>query len=389
MTAAEFAAALNTDFFCGVPDSRLRPFCDWLMGRYGLDPRHHVVTACEGNAVAVAAGWAMATGRIPVVYMQNSGLGNAINPAVSLLHERVYGIPMIFIIGWRGEPGLPDEPQHAWQGEITLQLLEDMQIASHPLGPGSAPAEAEAAMDKFSPLLAAGRQVAFVIRKDALTLETKRAYSNPFSLKREDALRVIISVTGDDPLICTTGKASRELFELREALGQGHERDFLTVGSMGHASSIALGAALGKPGARVWCIDGDGSALMHMGSLAIIGKHAPASFMHIILNNQAHESVGGIPTAADDINFCDIARACGYKNASSVQDRDALYLALDQMRHRNGPNLLEVKVAIGARADLGRPTTTPQQNKAAFMRYLEKSGAPERNVTLGKDQGRT
>lgn len=370
MKVEQFTEILGADFFTGVPDSQLKALCNHLMHVYGIDPRHHVIAANEGNCAALAAGYHLATGKVPVVYMQNSGEGNIINPVASLLHEKVYAIPMIFVIGWRGEPGIHDEPQHIYQGEVTLKLLEDMGIAAFVISKESTPEEVRAAMDAFRPLLAEGKNVAFVIRKGALESSDKVEYKNANPMVREEIIRHIAAATGDDPVVSTTGKASRELFEIREANGQGHGRDFLTVGSMGHSSSIALGIALHKPGCRVWCIDGDGAVLMHMGSMAVIGANKPANFVHVVINNGAHETVGGMPTVASQVDLPAIARACGYASAVSVDSYEALDAALAEARSRNALSFIEAKSGIGARADLGRPTTTARENKMAFMEHL-------------------
>lgn len=370
MDVRDFVAELGADFYAGVPDSQLKALCNYLHDTYKNDPVHHVIAANEGNAVALAAGYHLATGRTGVVYMQNSGEGNIINPTASLLDRKVYGIPAVFVVGWRGEPGVKDEPQHAFQGEITLKLLDCMKIPYLVVGPESTRADITDAMERFSPLLAEGRCVAFVIRKGALTYAGKPGYGNPYKMSREAVLEHIVAVTGDDPIICTTGKASRELFELRERLGQGHDRDFLTVGSMGHSSSIALGIALQRPDKTVWCIDGDGAALMHMGAMAVIGGAGPANLRHIVINNEAHETVGGMPTAAIRTDFPAIALACGYRNAMAAENFPELDQALDALRGGGELAFLEVKCALGSRGDLGRPTTSPQENKAAFMGRL-------------------
>lgn len=361
---------IGSDFYAGVPDSQLRALCDCLMGRYGIDPRHHLIAANEGNAVGLAAGYHLATGKTPVVYMQNSGIGNTINPVASLMNGKVYGIPCVFIVGWRGEPGVHDEPQHIFQGEVTVKLLEDMDIRTFVIGKDTAEDEVSAVMASFRPLLEEGKQVAFVIRKGALSFEGKVDYSNTHTVSREDAIRHIAAASGEDPIVSTTGKASRELFEIREANGQGHKYDFLTVGSMGHSSSIALEIAAQKPEKRVWIIDGDGAALMHMGAMALMGVNRPENVVHIVINNEAHETVGGMPTAAGRIDLVAVARACGYPNAVSVEDIEALDRELSAAKARRELSLIEVKCAVGARADLGRPTTTPQENKKAFMEHL-------------------
>ena len=371
MNVERFVEILNVDFFTGVPDSQLKELCNYLMQTYGIDPQHHIIAANEGNCTALAAGYHLATGRIPAVYMQNSGEGNIINPAASLLNEKVYAIPMIFVIGWRGEPGVHDEPQHIYQGEVTVKLLKDMGIAACIVSKDTTEAELTDAMQKFQKELDAGRDVAFVIRKGAFSYDQKVFYANAYEMKREEIIRHIAAVTGDDPVVSTTGKASRELFEIREANAQSHKYDFLTVGSMGHSSSIALGIALHKPDTRVWCIDGDGAVLMHMGAMALAGSCHPRNLIHIVINNGAHETVGGMPTVAGEIDLTAIAKGCGYPNAVCVDQFAALDAELLAAKERNECSFIEVKCSIGAREDLGRPTTTALENKKAFMDYLE------------------
>ena len=361
---------VGADFYTGVPDSQLKALCDYLMERYGIDPQHHIIAANEGNCVALAAGYHLATGKIPVVYMQNSGEGNIINPVASLMNDKVYAIPCFFIVGWRGEPGVHDEPQHVYQGEVTLKLLEDIDIAHFIISKDTTEDDLAARMTEFEKILATGKQVALVVKKGALEFEGKVKYENGNAMVREEIIRHIVEHTGNDPIVSTTGKASRELFEIREARGEGHERDFLTVGSMGHASSIALGIALQKPDKRIWIIDGDGAALMHMGAMAVIGVNAPCNLIHIIINNGAHESVGGMPTVAGKIDFTTIAKGCGYPKAIHVDRFDALDEALEAAKTSEVLNLIEVECSIGARADLGRPTTTVQENKRLFIDFL-------------------
>ena len=363
---------IGAEFYTGVPDSLLRPLCDYLMDTYSTAPAHHIIAANEGNCTALAAGYHLATGKVPVVYMQNSGEGNIINPAASLLNRKVYAIPMLFIIGWRGEPGVHDEPQHIYQGEVTLKLLEDMDIESFVISRDTTEDEVRGAFAEFEKAFSEGRQAAFVIRKGALTYEKKISYKNSYTMSREEVIRHIVSFTADDPIVSTTGKASRELFEIREQNGQGHGRDFLTVGSMGHTSSIALGIALNKKERKVWCIDGDGSMLMHMGSLAVTGQISPDNLVHIVINNSAHETVGGLPTAAGTADITGIVRACGYGRVFTAENYDDLDKALAEARDGSGLTFIEVKCALGARDDLGRPTTTAIENKEHFMAHLAK-----------------
>lgn len=361
------------DFFTGVPDSQLRPLCDYLIDTYGIDPKHHIIAANEGNCTAIAAGYHLATGKVPVVYMQNSGEGNIINPVASLLNDKVYGIPCIFIIGWRGEPGGHDEPQHIYQGEVTVKLLDDMDIESFVLDKNTTEEQLNAQLKKWQPLLNAGKQAAIVVKKGALEYNGKVKYGNANVLVREDIIRHIVSVSGEDPIVSTTGKASRELFEIREANRQTHGYDFLTVGSMGHCSSIALGVAINKPDKKIWCIDGDGAVLMHMGAMALIGSVKPQNLVHIVLNNGAHETVGGMPTVAGNVELYNIAKICGYNKAVRVTDFKQLDKALNAAKKADGLTFIEVLCSIKSRADLGRPTTTAKENKVAFMDKIGRS----------------
>lgn len=369
MKVESFVNNLGAEFFTGVPDSLLKPLCDYLMNTIGISKKH-IIAANEGNCAALAAGYHMATGNVPVVYMQNSGIGNIINPAASLLHDKVYAIPCIFVVGWRGEPGTHDEPQHVYQGEVTLKLLEDMNIRTCVISENITEVQMRKIMEDFQIILAEGKSVAFVIQKGALTYDGKIRYQNDHTLYREEIIRHIVQVSGEDPIISTTGKASRELFEIREDNGQGHQYDFLTVGSMGHSSSIALGIALNRPKQKIWCIDGDGASLMHMGAMAVIGQNAPGNLVHVMINNGAHETVGGMPTAAGDLDFIQIARGCGYPHVVSAANLKELDVALKEAKVRNGLTYIEVKSAIGARQDLGRPTTTAVENKKRFMEQL-------------------
>lgn len=371
MKVEKFVEILNADFYAGVPDSQLKALCNYLIDNYGTDGVHHIIAANEGNCTALAAGYHLATGKIPVVYMQNSGEGNIINPVASLMNDKVYGIPCIFVVGWRGEPGVHDEPQHKYQGEVTVKLLEDMDIRTFIIGKDTTDEEVEAVMKDFRKQLANGKQVGFVVRKSALEYDHTPEYTNDNEMVREEVIRRIIDVTGDDPIVSTTGKTSRELFELRVARGEGHGCDFLTVGSMGHSSSIALGIAMQRPDKKVWIIDGDGAVLMHMGSMAVTGAYAPTNLVHIVVNNGAHESVGGQPTVADHMDIVKIAEGCGYPHAVSVDNYDALEKALAEAKASNELYLIEVKGAIGCRANLGRPTTTAMENKEAFMAELQ------------------
>lgn len=366
----ESLAAKGIDFFAGVPDSLLKNVCAFISDT--LDDRHNIIAANEGAAVGLAAGHYLATGHIPCVYMQNSGEGNAINPLASLTDKEVYGIPVLLVIGWRGEPGVHDEPQHVKQGKITLPLLDAMGIRHEILSQDGTEfrSQLDGAVRHMSET---GEAFAFIVRKNTFEPYTLQRHEvNEYPLSREEAIqKVADSLSAKDVIVSTTGMISRELFEYRTAQGQGHERDFLTVGSMGHASQIALGIALEKTDRRVWCFDGDGAALMHLGSVAIIADKAPENFVHVIFNNGAHDSVGGQPTVGLKVNLAGIAKAAGYKDAVSVTTAEDLGSALKVLKTMRGPVLLEVRVHRGNRKDLGRPTTTPIQNRDALMEFMD------------------
>ena len=370
MDVEDFVRVLDCDFYTGVPDSQLKALCNYLMNTYGIDEKHHLIAANEGNCTAIAAGYHLATGKVPVVYMQNSGEGNIINPVASLLNDKVYAIPCIFVIVWRGEPGVHDEPQHIYQGQITCDLLDLMDIENFVIDKETTVAELKNIMQGYKSVLDKGKNVAFVIRKNALTYDEKIKYENDNIMFREEIIKHIVDVTSEDPIVSTTGKASRELFEIREANSQSHQYDFLTVGSMGHSSSIALGVAINKPEKRIWCIDGDGAVLMHMGSMAIVGSVNPHNFVHIVINNSAHETVGGMPTVASNMDLTAIAKACGYSYVVSVDNFDDLDKELNKAKNMDKLCFIEVLSSIGAREDLGRPTTTAIENKKNFMHYL-------------------
>lgn len=370
MKVEAFFNVIGSEFYTGVPDSQLKALCDYLMDVYGIDEKHHVIGANEGNCTALAAGYHLATGRIPVVYLQNSGEGNIINPVASLLSDEVYAIPMVFVIGWRGEPGVKDEPQHIYQGKVTLKLLEDMDIPSFVIDQEVTEERLSSVMADFRKYMESGKSVAFVIRKGALAYDGEMKYTNPYPLTREEIIEHIVNVTGEDAIVATTGKAGRELFEIREKNGESHGHDFLTVGSMGHSSSIALGIALNKPERKVWCIDGDGAVLMHMGALAVLGRHKPSNMIHIVINNEAHESVGGMPTVADKVDLAGVAEACGYPYVAKVASVSELDKELEEAAKRNALSFIEIKASIGARSDLGRPTLAPVENKINFMEHL-------------------
>ena len=360
-------ASYGLDFYAGVPDSLLKNLCAYITDH--ADASHNIIAANEGGAIGLAAGHYLATSQIPVVYMQNSGEGNIINPLASLTDPDVYNIPVLLVIGWRGKPGVHDEPQHVKQGKVTTGLLNVMGIDYTVLSKDEDKAAAQ--IQKAINYMQATKQCyALVIEKDTFDAYTlQMVEKNDLTLSREDAIQIVASALGKkDVIVSTTGMISRELFEYRTAKNEGHERDFLTVGSMGHASQIALGIALEKQDRRVWCFDGDGATIMHMGSMAIVAQKAPRNYIHVVFNNGAHDSVGGQPTVGLNIDLPAIAKAVGYKSVFSVSTKEELEKSLSHLGE--APVFLEIKVRKGNRKDLGRPTTTPIQNKEALMHFL-------------------
>ncbi len=356
-------------FFAGVPDSLLKEFCALLDNT--LPPQEHLIAANEGNAIALATGYHLATGKTGMVYMQNSGLGNTVNPLMSLVAPNVYSIPILLLIGWRGEPGKLDEPQHITQGAATLSQLKTLNIPYAIL-----PTEEDAVqkcLDTALKTLQENKVYALVVRKNSFSKHKsapKPKSRKEYALSREDAVRQVASSLHErSVIVSTTGKTSRELFEYR-AESNHPQQDFLMVGSMGHASQIALGIAIQKPNRQIFCFDGDGALIMHMGGLAVIGAQSLSNFKHIIFNNGAHDSVGGQPTATKNLDIPALARACGYE-AKHAENEKELADALTWLQKTDTPALLEIRVKKGARADLGRPTQTPHENKQNFMRHLE------------------
>lgn len=358
------------DCFAGVPDSLLKNICAYITDHF--DAAHNIIAANEGAAVGLAAGHYLATGQPACVYMQNSGEGNIINPLASLTDQEVYNIPVLLLIGWRGRPGVHDEPQHVKQGKVTTGLLNVMGVNYEVLSKEEDKAAKQ--IEKAAKALANKEVFALVIEKDTFEdYKLQNVEVNNLTMSREEAIQTVAAALGEkDCIVSTTGMISRELFEYRAAMNQGHERDFLTVGSMGHASQIALGIALAQPDRRVWCFDGDGAAIMHMGSMAIVANKAPKNYVHVVFNNGAHDSVGGQPTVGLKIDLPAVAKAVGYKAKYSVDNKEALNSILKNVNSFESPALLEIKVKKGNRKDLGRPTTTPIQNKEALMQFLKK-----------------
>jgi len=354
--------------FSGVPDSLLKNICAYISDN--TTSEQHLITANEGSAVALAVGQYVATGHPSLVYMQNSGFGNAINPLLSLADAKVYSVPMVVMVGWRGEPGVKDEPQHVKQGAVMVRLLETCDLPSIIIDSETSNIK-EVLKSAVEQAISNNRPVVLLVRKGAFEpYKLKNTLPDISEETRENAIKMVVEASGtDDIFVSTTGMASRELFEIRVQKKQSHEKDFLTVGSMGHANMIALGVAQNTD-RHVFCIDGDGASLMHLGNLTSTGQSGAKNLIHILLNNAAHDSVGGQPTCASKVDIPLIAKACGYVSTESISDVDEIQNYIEQFKQRPGPHLLEVKVKKGSRSDLGRPTSTPRQNKEALMKIF-------------------
>jgi phosphonopyruvate decarboxylase len=358
------------DFFSGVPDSLLKNFCAYITDN--ASPSKHFITANEGNAVALSSGHYLGTGRPGLVYLQNSGLGNIINPLLSLNDPKVYGIPVLLMIGWRGEPGIKDEPQHLKQGSITTKLLDVMNIPWHIIDSNTHDIEntIKVITQQMNELKS---PVAMIVRKNTFSdYSLKNKNYNNYSLMREQVIKQLIEMMNvDDRIVATTGMAARELYELREMQGNNIGNDFLTVGSMGHASSISLGLAISQPNRRVVCFDGDGSVIMHMGSLTNIGQSLQKNLIHIVLNNGAHDSVGGQPTNAFGINLIGIAKSCGYVHVKIAETFEEIQTAFRELLSSSGPSFFEIRIKSGSRKNLGRPKASPSENLSTFMSNID------------------
>lgn len=351
----------------GVPDSTLKQFCDVIQSDNEKVFKHYVA-ANEGAAVGLATGVYLAERCPSLVYLQNSGIGNIINPLASIANQEVYGIPMLFVVGWRGEPGKKDEPQHVFQGKVTCDLLEVMDIAYTVIDKTTTESQVKEALEIAKHVLNENKQYAIVVKKGTFEQECEFLWDNGYELVREQALRVILeNVYNDSFVVSTTGKISRELYEQCDALYGNHDRMFMTVGGMGHASMIAYGLAQSDESKQIVCIDGDGAVMMHMGALAFIAKQKPRNFLHIVINNAAHESVGAIPTGYSGQTYSQIAQACGYKNIFLVRTVHEMQEALKTVRSQRELSFIEVLVSLKVRTDLGRPKESAKDNGIAFM----------------------
>ena len=370
----DFLKDKNISFYSGVPDSLLKDFCAYIDDKFPSN--NHIIAANEGAAIGLAIGHHLSSGKIPLVYLQNSGLGNTVNPLLSLASEEVYSIPILLLIGWRGEPGVKDEPQHIHQGRVTPDLLKTMGIPYKIIDSKMSQDQLmNSILDQIEICDNYKKPVCILVRKGTFQSYNKKTIESPhndFKLEREEAVELATNECENNAVIvCTTGMLSRELFEYRENNNLGHGRDFLCVGGMGHASQIATGIAIDQIDRPVYCFDGDGSSLMHMGSMAITGTKKLPNLIHIVFNNGCHESVGGQPTVAQKISLSKVASSLGYQFAQTVKDKKDLIFAINKAKEFQSTSFIEVLVRPGHRSDIGRPTTTPNQNKNDLMRTLK------------------
>ena len=368
---AEMIHKMGIDTMVGVPDSTLKQFCDY-MNTDGKRVFRHYVPENEGAAVGIAIGTYLSTQKPACLYMQNSGIGNIVNPVTSLANKEVYDIPMLLLIGWRGEPGVHDEPQHKFMGRVTKEILNVLEIPYSIVERETSAEQLEEILADAGKYLTDNRQYALIIKRDTFEIRQNADYSNEYSLVREEVIREILKkILEDDVVISTTGKISREVYEQSDKILGQHAQEFLTVGGMGHASMIAFGIAANMQGKRVLCLDGDGAVLMHMGSLAFIGKQSPENLIHICFNNNAHESVGGMPTGAAGQSYARVAEASGYRKCFLIEDKETINEKLDMAFREKGPVFIEIRVSMNSRSDLGRPKESAVENKEQFMRYHE------------------
>lgn len=360
----------NLTFFTGIPDSTFKDLMKFLTDNQG-ENFENIVACNECEAIAIASGYYLATNKIGVVYMQNSGFGKTINPLTSLCDPEVYSIPILLMIGWRGEPDKRDAPQHKKMGKITLPLLETLQIPYIILEPNAQKIEKE--FNKVLQYFDKNKgPFALIFRRNFFqNYEMRKVISNKYSLTTEEVIRITLdSLTDDEIIISNTGYISRLLFEYRELNEKDHYKSFYNIGSMGCASSIGLGIALQKPQKRIIVFDGDGAAIMQMGAFSTIGKYSPTNFVHIIIDNEAHESTGSQPTNSSIIKFEDLAIASNYRWSIKIETKEQLLDSLDNIKNRDGPILILIKTKLHSALNLKRPDKLPKEYKEEFMKYL-------------------
>ena len=366
-----FLKKKGISFYVGVPDSLLKNFCHYVSNK--VSKKNHIISANEGSAIAIASGYNIATRKIPLVYLQNSGLGNTINPILSLSDKKVYSLPMLIMVGWRGQPGIKDEPQHISQGSCTISLIKSLKKKYKILN-GNFKSDLLKTNSALKIAKKNQEPVFLIVKKNTFEkiIEPKKDQSNLIS--REEAIDLITSVFKKNiKIISSTGMISRELYEIRKKQNDKSFNDFLTVGSMGHASQIALGISLNSK-KKIICLDGDGAFLMHMGGVSTIGDLKIKNYLHIVLNNFSHDSVGGQPTSAKTTSLSNIAKACGYKNIiGPLKSKTQIIKKLNYMlKKKTGPSFVEILVKKGFRKNLGRPKEKPIENKNNFFKNLKK-----------------
>ena len=354
---------ININFYTGVPDSLMSEFSKSL--HFDFNNEGHIISTNEGSALATGMGYHLATGETPLIYMQNSGLGNFINPYTSLMHQDVYDIPFLLLVGWRGEPGIKDEPQHVFQGKITKDLLNLLEIDTYKVGPKT---QLSKIIEKIEKNLQNRRPIALLIQKNTFIKDSRSFEVNLELPKRKDALSSLVKMFDKNSLfISTTGKLSRELFELRVE-NQLPNDDFYTVGGMGHASAITFGLLQKIKKRKIICLDGDGSILMHTGNLSLIGNGEFENFVHIVFNNSSHESVGGQPNNFKNLDRKGLFGSLGYKNFFLINNIEELEKI--NLNNLTGPIYLEIKVQNSSDPDLMRPNKTPIENKLNFIERI-------------------
>lgn len=357
----------NIDFFTGVPDSLLKEFCFCVTEN--TSKSQHIINANEGSSIGLSIGYNLSTNKIPLVYFQNSGLGNIINPFTSLAHESVFKIPMLLFIGWRGEPRKKDEPQHIFQGKITEVILRTLEIEYEILNTNTSESiyQLKRVVKKIEEYQ---KPIAILVKKNSFSKYSFKSKSKQYNLKREKCIQIIIdNLKSEDIVVSTTGKTSRELNEVSDK-NESKNPMFYTIGGMGHANQISLGIS-NNCSKRVFCFDGDGSVIMHMGSMGIVGNNAKNNYYHVLFNNGTHESVGGQPTIGDVINFELLSKSLGYKNYHKLtSERDLSYFFKNTIDSVEGPVLIEVLVGSSSRSDLGRPKETPLEQKNKFIKLF-------------------
>ena len=355
----------GVEFITGVPDTLLNEFC--LSIEENWSKEKHIIAANEGNAIALASGYHLSTGTVPLIYMQNSGMGNTLNPLLSLSNKEVYSIPMILLIGWRGDPSVKDHAQHKKQGELTLVLLDDLDIP-YKILMDDEEAVLEASQWAVDTAKEINTPVALIAKKNVLEKGSKLDLSqlpSEYEMFREDVIENLLNHLPKDTIyVAATGRATRELYYLRKHRNESNENDFLNIGAMGHTSSIALGIAIAQKDRYVVCLDGDASAIMHLGAFAIQGNQDVSNLLHVVMNNGVHESVGGQASVGFNIDLTSIAKHSGYNTVEQAAANSSEFLnAVDQLSQANKPAFVEVKIRKGMRSKLPPLNIVPKELK--------------------------